>query len=391
MSQPATTSTPSAEAPSPPDDPEPSGTQPPTDPPEPGLPSAPRRPPGPNLTLVAILVGIGAVLFLSIGTFALLRSDDPGGTASTTDDDGWAGVLLGEPTPRPDFTLTDTEGQPFDFRERTQGQLTMLFFGYTNCPDICPIQMATLARALEEPGTPDPTVVFVTTDPERDTPEHLRSWLDGFDPEFIGLSGTPEETAAAEEAAKIAPSMRLPDEPGEPVDEDAEEYLVGHASQVLAFTPDDQAHVAYPTGTRMQDWLSDLPRLAEEFPATDVTAHNAWSSATTDVAAVYATIDNPGDPDTVVDITSPAAQTVSVMEESGAHGSHDGDRSSRTELPEGTTTFEPGKAHIMLEDFTEPPKPGDVIELTLELENGPPLTVQAEVLDWDEVVDRLDT
>lgn len=382
MSQQATTSSPASE---------PSGTQPPADPPGSGGPSAPNRPPGPSLALVAILVGIGAVVFLSIGTFALLRSDDSTDTTGSSGDDGWAGALLGEPIPRPDFTLTDTEGQPFDFRERTRGQFTMLFFGYTNCPDICPIQMATLARALEEPGSPQPTVVFVTTDPERDTPERLRSWLDGFDTEFIGLTGTPEEIAAAEEAAEVAASTRLPDEPGEPVDEDAEEYLVGHSSQVLAFTPDDQAHVAYPFGVRMQDWLADLPRLLEEFPATNVAARDAWASVTTDVAAAYVTLDNPGDPDTVVNVTSPAAETVSIMLESGDPGGHDGDHPEEMELRTGATALEPGEAHIMLEDFTEPLQPGDVIELTLELEHGAPLTVQAKVLPWDDVVDRLDT
>lgn len=198
--------------------------------------------------LVAILVGIGAVILLSIGAFAAFRATD----SSADENDGWHGRLQ-DPTPRPDFTLTDTEGQPFDFAAETEGQLTLLFFGYTNCPDICPGHMGILQGVKDTPGTPDPKVVFVTTDPERDTPERLREWLDGFDEDFVGLTGTPEQIAAAEAAAQVAGSVRTSD--GE----------VGHAAQIVAYTPDDLAHVVYPFGTRREDWIADLPRLLEEF------------------------------------------------------------------------------------------------------------------------------
>lgn len=216
-----------------------------------------------HVRFVAVLVGIGAVLILAVGAaFAAVGDDD---TAAETDD-GWGGTLLGEPVERPDFTLTDTEGQPFDFRDETEGQLTLLFFGFTNCPDVCPVQMAVLASALRQPNMPEPTVVFVTTDPERDTPERLRSFLDQFDPRFIGLTGTAEEVAAAERAAEVAPSTRW-SEDGGPATDDEDDYDVFHASQVIAFTPDDLAHVVYPQGVRQQDWVDDLARLPQEFPA----------------------------------------------------------------------------------------------------------------------------
>ncbi|HEY8547549.1 MAG TPA: SCO family protein, partial [Acidimicrobiales bacterium] len=191
------------------------------------------------------------------GAVAVLAGDDD--DAGTDPDDGWHGVLQ-EPTPRPEFTLTDTEGRPFDFAAETKGQLTLLFFGYTHCPDVCPGHLSILSGALAMPGVPQPKVVFVTTDPARDTPERLREWLDNFDEDFIGLTGSVEEIAAAERAAFVAGSVRP--------EADADgEYEVGHAAQILAYTPDDQAHVAYPFGVRRQDWVEDLPRLLEEFPA----------------------------------------------------------------------------------------------------------------------------
>lgn len=219
-----------------------------------------------HVRAVAVLVAIAGAILLAIAGAALVRSGaDAGADAEATEPgaaDGWKGVALDQPAPRPDFTLTDTEGQPFDFRAETEGELTLLFFGYTNCPDFCPIQMSVIAGALDTPGTPQATVVFVGVDPERDTPEALRAFLDQFDSSFIGLHGTHEEIAEAQAAAPhVAPATRLPDDDGDAADD----YLVGHSTQVIAYTPDDQAHVVYPSGTRREDWIADLPRLLEEF------------------------------------------------------------------------------------------------------------------------------
>ena len=93
--------------------------------------------------------------------------------------------------------------------------------------------------------------MFVTTDPARDTPEKLQTWLANFDPSFIGLRGTPEQVKAIEKSVGVAPAVAgAPDSSGS--------YEVGHAAQVIAFTPDDSAHVVYPFGTRQADWAHDL-------------------------------------------------------------------------------------------------------------------------------------
>ncbi len=179
------------------------------------------------------------------------------------DDGPYQGTELGAPEPRPDFTLTDTDGEPFDFRAETEGRLTLLFFGYTSCPDVCPLHLSNLASVLDRPGMPQPTVVFVGVDRRRDTPEAIRTFLDRFDPRFIGLTGTEDELVAAQEAARVP--VAIAEEPSEP----GGDYLVGHASQILAYTADDLAHVQYPFGVRQQDWEADLPLLAriEEEPS----------------------------------------------------------------------------------------------------------------------------
>ncbi|MGH9213333.1 MAG: SCO family protein [Acidimicrobiales bacterium] len=201
------------------------------------------------------MVAVGAAALFLVGAVAVAQGRDDDAEAPA-----WGGSPVAPPLARPDFTLTDTEGRPFDFRAETEGRLTLLFFGYTNCPDVCPVHMATLSAALETPGMPEPTVVFVTTDPDRDTPERLRQWLDQFDPQFVGLTGTIEEIAAAEAAAQVAGSMVEPAEDGSEPTADGD-YNVAHAAQLIAYTPDDQAHVVYPFGVRREDWVNDLPLL----------------------------------------------------------------------------------------------------------------------------------
>lgn len=177
-------------------------------------------------------------------------------------DTGYRGIVLPDPVPKADFALTDTEGRPFDFRRDTDGMVTLLFFGYTNCPDICPVHLANIGRVLAEQPydvTSRIRVVFVTTDPERDTPEVMRAWLDRFDPSFIGLTGDPATINSAQTAMGMPQAIR-----DSTVHPGGGAYAVGHSAQVLAFSPDGLAHVTYPFGTRQIDWVHDLPKLVRD-------------------------------------------------------------------------------------------------------------------------------
>ncbi len=190
-----------------------------------------------------ILACSAALLGLACGTDSSRRPDEL-----------W-GVRLPQPIEKPDFTLTSTDGTPFSFRAETDGFVTLLFFGYTHCPDVCPIHMANLAAVLQNlPLTVSSQiqVVMVTTDPGRDNPERLRTWLDGFDRSFVGLVGPLEPINEIQRGMGLPNAMRM----GE-----GTEYMVGHASQVIAFTRDNLARVVYPFGTRQEDWAHDLPML----------------------------------------------------------------------------------------------------------------------------------
>lgn len=226
-------------------------------PPATGSPARARGRRGPRRggpTPVGLLIATALILAALVVAVTVARSAGSGRSAESGS--AWAGTQLSPDRPRPSFVLTGPDGQPYDFAARTKGRLTLLFFGYTSCPDICPIQMATLTGALRTDPSVPATVVFVTTDPGRDTPEQLQRWLGSFDHPVTALTGTPEQLAAAQEASGLLPSVTGAVRPDGT-------YDVGHAAQVLAITPDDRIHVVYPFGVRREDWLADLKAMLE--------------------------------------------------------------------------------------------------------------------------------
>jgi len=199
-----------------------------------------------------------ASALILLATAVALVAGCGSGTATGADDRD--GVMIAEDEARPEFVLTDTAGRPFDFAGETEGYLTLLYFGYTNCPDVCPIHFANIAGALEQ--VPSEVrervkVVFVGVDPPRDSPENIRTWLDHFDRDFIGLTGTDDALGVAQLAAGVPPATREePDGEGR--------YAVNHAGWVYGYTPDDEETWQFPLGVRQEAWASIIERLVEE-------------------------------------------------------------------------------------------------------------------------------
>ena len=103
-----------------------------------------------------------------------------------------------------DFQLTDQNGQVRSMKDFA-GKVVVLFFGFTQCPDVCPTTMSELAEVKKALGADGDKLqaIFVTVDPERDTPEVLKAYMANFDPSFVGLSGTPEQLAAMAKDYKV--------------------------------------------------------------------------------------------------------------------------------------------------------------------------------------------
>ncbi len=219
-------------------------------------------PPVPSLWSRRRFLGAGAALSAgaALGACSLNRGSTPDNSAEADEGAGFAGEVLDPPWAKPDVTFTALDGQPFPFVERTEGALSLLFFGYTNCPDICPVYLQTVASAREAIGTgpgSKPDVYFVGVDVARDTPEVMETYLANIDPTFVGLTGSIEAINAGLEAV-YSPPVQL----GEPDADGA--YEVGHAAYGTVYLgSDDKGHRRYPFGVRQQDWVRDLPRLEE--------------------------------------------------------------------------------------------------------------------------------
>ena len=147
------------------------------------------------------------------------------------------GAGLIPPQPRPNFELTDSAGKPFAFGRQTAGHPTLVFFGYTHCPDECPTTMADIRlalRAVPAEVAKQTYVVFVTTDVKRDTGPVIARWLGQFavgtKATWVGLHGTQAQINAAQAAAHVS----LATDGGET-----------HSLEVLLYGPDDYAHVAF--------------------------------------------------------------------------------------------------------------------------------------------------
>lgn len=210
--------------------------------------------PHPIRLLVAVVALALAAGCSPTTTTAALRAAEPEYAP------GYNGVAV-EGTPQlPAQRFTDTDGKPYDLRAAMRQRPTLIYFGYTHCPDICPVHMANIAQALRESSVrPEQlNVVFVTVDPARDTPDVLGDYMANFDPSFVGL------WAPQDEVNRVVVDLGLP-EPVMEGDTSSDEYTVGHPPQILAFDRQGHARLAYPFGTRQSQWVEDLPKLVREW------------------------------------------------------------------------------------------------------------------------------
>jgi protein SCO1/2 len=176
-------------------------------------------------------------------------SEEPGSRQAAT--------VLDKPFEKPDLVLTDTHGEKYDFRKETAGRPTLLYFGYTHCPDVCPLTMNNIAVAkkqLPRSAQDKLRIVFVTTDPERDTPAALGTWLKGIDSQIVGLTGDFAAIQAAARTVGISIDPPQKDKNGK--------VTSMHGTQVVAFSPKtDAGYLLYGEDTGVEDYTKDLPKI----------------------------------------------------------------------------------------------------------------------------------
>jgi protein SCO1/2 len=172
----------------------------------------------------------------------------------TSDNHGYNGTYLEKPFVVPDISLPDDSGEPYSLATAT-APVKLVFFGYTNCPDICQIVMSTIASAvtrLDAEQRADVQVAFVTTDPARDTGPVLRTYLDRLDPDFVGVTGKLDRIIDLGKPLKvyIADGQKLP----------SGGYEIEHSTYVFGVTG-DEARVIWTQGTSPADMATDIIKL----------------------------------------------------------------------------------------------------------------------------------
>jgi len=206
---------------------------------------------------------MGLVLGLALVVLAgcTAGADNPGGGIVQREGDpkGFVGGTSLEQTyPMPDQVLTDTSGNDFNLKTSPSTSATLVFFGYTNCPDVCITVLADVAQAMKriDPSSRQQIqMIFITTDPNRDTPAVIRAYLDRFDPSFIGLTGKLDtiKLVAGKVGVDISGMKKLP----------SGGYEVGHGAQVTGFDRHRVGIVIWTPSTSVGDLKTDFAHLVD--------------------------------------------------------------------------------------------------------------------------------
>ena len=166
-------------------------------------------------------------------------------------------LVLGAPRALPDFHLLDHNGANFD-RSRLEGRWSFLFFGFTNCPDVCPSTLFTLETAMEElgglPENARPAVIMVSVDPNRDTVDKLAGYLPYFDPEFLGVTGEMPEVMKLTASMGVAFSY-VPSASG------GNTYTVDHTASIFLVDPQGRLAAVFGTPHEASVLASDFRRI----------------------------------------------------------------------------------------------------------------------------------
>ena len=199
--------------------------------------------------LRVLLFTVTGVVMLSVGAYFGFTARDAGQEPVEIN-----GVVLNVPRPLPDFQLIDGAGEVFS-SESFPGVWSFVYFGYTYCPDVCPlslVEMATVKRNIEMANRGvEHRYVLVSVDPDRDTPERMGEYVSYFDADFIGVTGDAEQIRKFATTAGIA--YHVPEDRNDP------DYLVGHSSVITLVDPEGRV-AAYFTapldgGTIASDFL----------------------------------------------------------------------------------------------------------------------------------------
>ena len=175
-----------------------------------------------------------ANLFFSLCSLTLLC----GTTSYASEPNGLKAGVFNPPRMAPDFSLHGSDGKNLSLSQY-RGKVVMLSFGFTSCTEVCPVTLAVLAQTRKQLGAAakDVQIIYITVDPERDDAEHMRKFLEIFDPTFIGGTGTGAQLSKVREAYGITATKRPVDGGGYGIVHSSYVYLIDRAGNLSALMP----------------------------------------------------------------------------------------------------------------------------------------------------------
>ena len=209
--------------------------------------SEPVRAPSSKVRIVVLLALAAGIVLLSMGIVFWLRPVAPAQVADTGVMRVPAGAAIGGP-----FELVDHTGRPVS-AANFAGKFMLIYFGFTHCPDVCPTELQVMANAMDVLGADNARVVpvFITVDPERDTPAQLKDYVAAFHPAMVGLTGAPDQVAAVAKAYKVyfskQPNAGAPDD-----------YQVDHTSFVYLMGPDGGLRSMFRSGASAETMAGEI-------------------------------------------------------------------------------------------------------------------------------------
>ena len=334
-----------------------------------------------NVRRAGVLVGLASILAVLLAGCAMplpipftRQADVP-----------FHGASLTPALSVPALALRRADGRAFRTGE-LRGHVSLLFFGYTYCPDVCPLTLSEVAqvRRLLGPTAQQLDVYFVTIDPARDTPERLGKYVKGFDPAIEALTGDPADLERLRSGLGVVAQRRdAPD--GGP------NYFMDHTAGLFLVDRSGGVSLFYAYGTPPEQIAEDVGRVLssrQQSPSATIVAEGAWARAATRLtdgaggtSAVYLTLKNVGpDHDRLVGASSEVASLTEIHRSTMEAGVMRMLPAGTVDVPAGATvTLAPGGLHVMLIDLHQDLTAGDHLAITLHLERAGDVTVDAEI------------
>ena len=198
-----------------------------------------------------LLIAIVLAAALALGVFVALRMQTPAELHSE--------FVLPTPTPLPEFALVKQQGEDVT-TETFEGRWSLVFFGFTHCPDICPTTLQILSAArktlAENNQQPLPRIVLVSVDPERDTPELMAKYMAYFGDDNLGITGSLDELKKLTTGLGIFFAKQAGD---------AENYAVDHSAAVLLVNPEAEFHALYSGTHQVETFVNDVPLIMDAY------------------------------------------------------------------------------------------------------------------------------